>query len=166
MSVELMRSYLDILNEQQQQLDEGVMDTLKGLVGKVTQTLGPETSKEIAQKVQQATGGDLTLSKENAIRVAKALGFDKMSDQTSQQMAEAGEPIIAGNWQGKIKQLLYGAGMVGSLASGSGFLVIIGVLMIMFAGAVFGGHRGTVSVMGHYGNKGTETDKGPRAVWF
>jgi len=167
MSAELMRSYLDLLNEQQQQLDEGIMDALKGLVQKAIQTLGPETSKEIAQQVQQATGGDLTLSKENAMRVAKALGFDKMIDQSTQQIAEEEykEKVIAGNWKGRLIQLLYGSGVLGGLLSGIPPLMGLGFIMLMFSSAIFGGHRGTVSAMGNYGNKGDEVDKGPPPIW-
>jgi hypothetical protein len=82
MSTELFRNYIDLINENSQprvQLDEGMMDTIKSVIPKVMKLLGGDTAQQIAQQVKQVTGGDFTPSKENAIKVAQALGFDKIA---------------------------------------------------------------------------------------
>ena len=140
-----------------QKLDEGMMDKIKGmLVPKLMKLLGPDAEK-IASAVKQATGGDLTPSKENAMKVVQALGIDKAATQgQSPQMAEG----IAGNWQGKLYQALYTMGLLGSAGaatamygtvSGSWFATV-GVLLLMFAGAFFDNAPGQIGAMGNFGN--------------
>lgn len=168
MSSQVYRKYIDIINEnsQPQVLDEGVMDALKMAVPKVIKLLGGDTMQAIAQKVKEITGGDYTPSKENAIKVAKALGFEQaLQDKDgAAQMAEG----IAGNWQGKLIQFLYSLPILHTVVhlmgdspgpySLSGWLAIVGMIMLMAAGAVFGNERGQVGRMGKYGNKGLETN--------
>lgn len=177
-----LRRYIDILNEnnQPQQLDEGIMDTIKAAIPKLMKALGGDTAAQIAQQVKQVTGGDFTPSKENAIKVAKALGFDKIiqsqQSQTPQQVAEG----LAGNWQGKLLQLMH-AGIVGgalaqffggqALTGMQGFggpgeiLMSVGVLLLMFANTFWSSDRGMVGAMGKHGNQGWETEKGPRSPY-
>ena len=175
MSAELMRSYLDILNEQQhQQLDEGIMDSIKSLVPKVMKALGGDTVAEIAQQVKQATGGDYTLSKENAVKVAKALGFEeilknKIEKDPQGQLSE--DWGLAGNWQGKMIQLLHASSIgwmithIASDGAGGPFLgralAILGFLALVVANTSWSTDRGMIGSMGRYGNKGFETEKGP-----
>lgn len=175
MSAELMRSYLDILNEQQQiQLDEGIMDSIKSLVPKAMKALGGDAVAEIAQQVKQATGGDYTLSKENAVKVAKALGFEEIlknkieKDPQGQVSEDWG---LAGNWQGKLVQMIYtafpGFTAVAALGFGPGGLLqwwlgTLGLFLLVFMDTFFSTDRGMVGSMGRYGNKGFETEKGPR----
>ena len=146
-------------------IDEGMMDKLKGImVPKLMKLLGPDAEK-IASAVKQATGGDFTPSKENAIKVVKALGIDKAAAQgQSPQMAEG----IAGNWQGKLYQALYTMGLLGSAGaatamygtvSGSWFATV-GVLLLMFAGTFFDNAPGQIGAMGNFGNKGTSMQRG------
>jgi hypothetical protein len=126
--------------------------------------LGPDAEK-IASAVKQATGGDLTPSKENAMKVVQALGLDKAAAQgQSPQMAEG----IAGNWQGKLYQALYTMGLLGSAGaatamygtvSGSWFATV-GVLLLMFAGTFFDNAPGQIGAMGNFGNKGTSMQRG------
>jgi hypothetical protein len=150
---------------QNNRLDEGMMDKLKSmLVPKLMKLLGPDAEK-IASAVKQATGGDLTPSKENAMKVVQALGLDKAAAQgQSPQMAEG----IAGNWQGKLYQALYTMGLLGSAGaaasmwgtvSGSWFATV-GVLLLMFANAFFGDAPGQLGVYGKFGNKGTSAQRG------
>jgi hypothetical protein len=150
---------------QNNRLDEGMMDKLKSmLVPKLMKLLGPDAEK-IASAVKQATGGDLTPSKENAMKVVQALGLDKAAAQgQSPQMAEG----IAGNWQGKLYQALYTMGLLGSAGaaasmwgtvSGSWFATV-GVLLLMFANAFFGDAPGQLGAMGKFGNKGTSMQRG------
>jgi hypothetical protein len=157
------------LKKKKDKIDEGMMDSIKGmLVPKLMKLLGPDAEK-IASAVKQATGGDFTPSKENAIKVVKALGLDKAAAQgQSPQMAEDRTAAIAGNWQGKLIQALYTMGLLGSAGaatamygtvSGSWFTTV-GVLLLMFAGAFFGTAPGQVGTMGNFGNKGTSTQKG------
>lgn len=175
MSAELMRSYLDLLNEQQQQLDEGIMDSIKSVVPKIMKALGGDTVAQIAQQVKQATGGDYTLNQDNAVKVAKALGFEeilktKMQKDPQGSVSEAWG--LAGNWQGKLIQLLYtlgvlGSGAVANWATGpgrgtelgvlSGLIVAIGLVLLMFADTFWSTDRGMVGAMGRDGRKGTET---------
>lgn len=148
MSSDLMRRYIDILNEntQPQQLDEGMMDMIKGLVPKFMKLLGGDKIEQIAQQVKQVTGGDFTPSQENAVKVAQALGFEKILQD--KQVAEG----IAPTWQGKLVQLLYAAGMLGSFAAGyelygtrgGAYMFIIGIILLMASQAVFGGERGQI----------------------
>jgi hypothetical protein len=151
--------------KQNEVLDEGVMDKLKSFaVPKLMKLLGPDAEK-IASAVKQATGGDLTPSKENAMKVVQALGLDKAAAQgQSPQMAEG----IAGNWQGKLYQALYTMGLLGSAGaatamygtvSGSWFATV-GVLLLMFAGTFFDNAPGQIGAMGNFGNKGTSMQRG------
>ena len=150
---------------QNNRLDEGMMDKLKSFaVPKLMKLLGPDAEK-IASAVRQATGGDLTPSKENAMKVVQALGLDKAAAQgQSPQMAEG----IAGNWQGKLVQSLYTLGLLGSAGAaasmwgtvGGSFMGVIGVLLLMFAATFFGDAPGQIGTMGNFGNKGTDTNKG------
>ena len=173
MSAELMRSYLDILNEQQQiQLDEGVMDAImsrvKPLAAKAMKIVGIDAAREIAAKAREATGGDLSLNKDNALRVASALGLDAKSI-AQQQDSNAVSEGIAGNWQGKLIQLAYtlvgpggliGSAMVGPSNVAAYAAMTIGAVAILFASAVYGDEPGQVGAMGKYGNKGTDTRMG------
>jgi hypothetical protein len=170
MSAELMRSYLDILNEQNQleQLDEGVLDTiigkLKPLAQKAMQMIGMDAAKEIAAKAQQATGGNLALNKDNALRVAQALGVN--ANAANQQAVSEG---IAGNWQGKLIQLAYTligpGGMLGGLLVGpqnkAAFAaMVVGFIALIFAQTFYADNPGQVGAMGKYGNKGMSTQMG------
>jgi hypothetical protein len=149
---------------QNNQLDEGMMDKLKSFaVPKLMKLLGPD-AENIANAVRQATGGDLTPSKENAMKVVQALGIDQAATQGQSQMAEG----IAGNWQGKLIQALYTLGLLGSAGAaasmwgtmGGSFMANIGVLLLMFAVAFFGDAPGQTGAMGKFGNQGTSTRKG------
>jgi hypothetical protein len=150
---------------QDSRLDEGMMDKIKGmLVPKLMKLLGSDAEK-IASAVKQATGGDFTPSKENAMKVVQALGIDKAAEQgQSPQMAEG----IAGNWQGKLIQSLYTLGLLGSAGAaslmgntvGASWFTVVGVLLLMFAGAFFGNEPGQVGAMGNFGNKGTSSQRG------
>jgi TRAP-type mannitol/chloroaromatic compound transport system substrate-binding protein len=175
MSAEVYRKYMNIINENSQNdvLTEGVMDALKMAVPKVIKFLGGDTMQAIAQKVKEITGGDFTPSKENAIKVAKALGFEQ-AIQNKDQMAEG----IAGNWQGKLIQLLVSIPMLQTAlnfttsggfgpfdsSAGNNWLAAVGMLLIIAAPTFFGSDRGQVGVMGRHGNKGSETDKGPTTL--
>jgi hypothetical protein len=146
-------------------LDEGIMDKIKGmLVPKLMKLLGPDAEK-IASAVKQATGGNLTPSKENAMKVVQALGINKAAEQgQSPQMAEG----IAGNWQGKLYQALYTLGLLGSAGAATamygtvtgGNMAVIGFLLLMFANAFFGDAPGQFGAMGKFGNKGTSMQRG------
>ena len=150
--------------ESRSQLDEGIMDKIKSFaVPKLMKLLGPD-AEDIANAVKQATGGDLTANKENAMKVVQALGIDKAaSKDKSPEMAEA----IAGNWQGKLIQSLYTLGLLGSAGAaasmwgtvGGSFMAIIGTLLIMFAATFFDDDRGMVGAMGKRGNQGFDTNK-------
>jgi hypothetical protein len=130
--------------------------------------LGGDTIKDIATKVKQVTGGDFTPSQENAIKVANAFGFDKMTgaNANNPQVAEG----LAGNWQGKLLQMLHLAGMIGGLAHGyfkgaiGNPLIGVGIILLIVSGTFWSSDRGMVGAMGKHGNKGFETDKGPTTL--
>jgi len=145
-------------------LDEGLINKLKDfLVPKLMKLLGPD-AESVANAVRQATGGDLTPSKENAMKVVQALGINKAAGQDQSQMAEG----IAGNWQGKLIQSLYTLGLLGSAGAamslggtvGGNFAGVIGILLLMFANTFFGEAPGQVGAMGKFGNKGTSAPQG------
>jgi hypothetical protein len=181
MSTEFFRNYIDIINENSQpqvQLDEGIMDTIKSLAGKAMKALGGDAVADIANKVKQATGGDFTPSKENAMKVAQALGLSKAAQaqpgQSQQQVAEAWG--LAGNWQGKLLQLAHlatvGAGAAQAIGGqaltgmqgfgGAGEIVIMAAMIaLMLADTFWSTNRGMVGSMGREGNKGTSTTNGP-----
>lgn len=183
MSTALFRNYIDIINENSNdriQLDEGMMNILKSIVPKVIKFLGGDTVREIAEKVKEITGGDFTPSQENAIKVAKALGFDKIPapDANKSQVAEG----LAGNWQGKLIQLLWSIPVLQTVLNsisvyntGSGFgpfdtnwgnnsLSMIGFILLMVTGTFWSSDRNMVGAMGKHGNKGWEASKGPRSL--
>lgn len=175
MSSELFRKYIDIVNENSQpkvQLDEGIMDTLKSLVPKAMKLLGGDKVAQIAQQVKQATGGDTTPSKENAIKVARALGFEEIlkakAEQTAESVVEGNHDLnwgLAGNWQGKLVQLLYTTGVIGLAAGananwgtvGGTWLATVGVLLLMFMDTFYSKDTGMVGGMGQHGRKGFDT---------
>jgi hypothetical protein len=150
--------------KQNDRLDEGMMDKIKGmLVPKLMKLLGAD-AENIANAVKQATGGDLTPSKENAMKVVQALGINKAAGQGQSQMAEG----IAGNWQGKLIQSLYTLGLLGSAGAamsmggtvGGNFAGVIGILLLMFANTFFGEAPGQIGAFGKFGNKGTSSQRG------
>jgi len=174
MSAELMRSYLDLLNEQQQQLDEGVMDSIKSVVPKIMKALGGDTVAQMAQQVKQATGGDYTLSQDNAVKVAKALGFEEILKTKMQKdpQGTVSEALgLAGNWQGRLLQAVHASSigwLIFHLASGGAggpflgrSLAILGMIAILVTHTFWSTDRGMVGAMGRHGNKGWEDQKGP-----
>lgn len=162
MDPKFFRKYADLITEaeQPQQLDEGMMDMLKPLAAKFVKMVGADALQDIAAQVKQVTGGDLTPSKENAMKVAQAFGLDKKPASVTEG--------IAGNWQGKLTQLVYGSGLLGSLAGaaamfgtpGGAFAFAVGFVLLMAISAVFGSESGQVGAMGNYGNVGTDTTYG------
>ena len=159
-----LRRMMEMAGLNNSQLSEGMMDKLKSmLVPKLMKLLGPD-AKKIASAVKQATGGDVTPSKENAMKVVQALGINQAATQGQSQMAE----VIAGNWQGKLIQALYTLGLLGSAGAaasmwgtmGGSHMAIIGTLLLMFAGAFFGNEPGQAGAMGNFGNKGMSAQRG------
>jgi hypothetical protein len=153
----------DTNNKSESNINEGLMDMIKAkILPKVMQVVGAENQDDIANKVKQITGGDFSINKDNAVKVATAFGFDQIVGKKSKaEMAEG----IAGNWQGKMVQLLYTLGLGGSgiAASamwgtvGGSFMAIIGTILLMFAATFFSSDRGMVGAMGKDGRKGFDT---------
>jgi hypothetical protein len=163
MDPKFFRKYADIITEAEQprqQLDEGMMDMLKPLAAKFVKMLGPDALQDIAAQVKQVTGGDLTPSKENAMKVAQAFDLGKKPAAVAEG--------IAGNWQGKLIQLAYGSGLLGSVAGaasmwgtvGGSWSLIVGTILLMAIGAFLGDEAGQVGAMGKYDNVGTDTKFG------
>jgi hypothetical protein len=176
MDSQFFRKYVDIIEAAEkapQQLDEGMMDTIKSLVPKAMKLLGGDTIAQIAQQVKQATGGDYTPSKENAIAVAKALGFEELLKAKAGKGGEQVAEGWAGNWQGKLLQLAHLGGLAGAgyaamnpmMGDATGIiyegLLVIGVILLMVANTFWSSDRGMIGAMGKHGNKGFGTGKGP-----
>jgi hypothetical protein len=144
-------------------INEGLMDMIKAkILPKVMQVVGAENQDDIANKVKQITGGNFAINKDNAIKVATAFGFDQIVNKKGKtEMAEA----LAGNWQGKMVQLLYTMGLGGAAIGasamwgtvGGSFMAIIGTILLMFAHTFFSSDRGMVGAMGKDGRKGFDT---------
>jgi len=134
------------------------------IVPKLMKMLGADAEK-IASAVRQATGGDLTPNKENAMKVVQALGINKAAQGGNAQQMDEG---IAGNWQGKLIQSLYTLGLLGSAGAaasmwgtvGGSAMAVIGTLLLMFANSFFGDAPGQTGAMGKFGNKGTSAQRG------
>jgi len=97
MDPKFFRRYADLITEAEQpeQLDEGVMDTIKSAFSKAIQKLlSPEDLQKIASIAQQATGGDLTPTKENAMKLVQALGITQQDVQ--QAIQSNGSQPVAG----------------------------------------------------------------------
>ena len=150
MDPRFFRKYADLITEAEQspvQLDEGIIDSAKQYANKLLKVLDPTTLKQIATTVKQATGGDYSLTKDNALKAAKALGI---SDQTS--VAEGIAPTLGG----KIWQALHlgaiGAGATMGADPFSGDIpgvaaMILGFIALLATSAIWGdapgqlGHR-------------------------
>lgn len=181
MSTELFRKYIDIINENQQpqMLDEGMMDIAKSLASKFMKSLGKDAIAGIATKVKQVTGGDYSPTKENAIKVAQAFGFDKMNPKEVSEATHSGgsgnDFGLAGNWQGKLIQMLHLGGILGGAYEiatsaaptvfqsgspttlGGTILVIVGMILLMATDAFWNKSTGHVGAMGRNGRKGFDT---------
>jgi hypothetical protein len=166
MSAELFRKYIEIVEGREaERINEGLMDSIKSLVPKAMKLLGGQTISDIANKVKQVTGGDYTPSGENAIKVAKAFGFDKM---VSGNNADAVAEGLAGNWQGRLLQMLHllgvgagaaqAVGLTGLNGMGVGqILSSIGILLLLVTATFWSSEDGMVGAMGRDGRKGWQT---------
>jgi hypothetical protein len=147
---ELMRKYSNLIVEAQQteQLDEGMMDTIKQYASKLMKALDPTTLKQIAATVKQATGGDYSLTRTNAEKVAKALGAPEEQGQMSEEF-ERKRPAtaISPTLGGKIAQALHLGAIGGAIplapATG-GISVVIGFLALILTPAIWGTEAGQV----------------------
>ena len=108
---EFFRKFADIITEaeQPQQLNEGMMDKAKEYASKLLKVMDPQTLKQIATVVKQVTGGDYSLTKDNALKVGRALGVPE-----SGQVSEGISPTLGG----KIAQVLH----LGAIAAAAGFI--------------------------------------------
>jgi hypothetical protein len=153
----------DMDTKNESNINEGLMDMIKAkILPKVMQVVGAENQDDIANKVKQITGGNFAINKDNAVKVATAFGFDQIvGNKGKAEMAEG----LAGNWQGKMVQLLYTMGLGGSALAasamwgtlGGSFMAIIGTILLMFAHTFFSSDRGMVGAMGKDGRKGFDT---------
>jgi len=140
------------------------MDKIKSILPRVMKFLPVQ---EIATKVKQITGGDFTPSRENALKVAQAFGFDKMGKQAPAQAAV--NEGLAGNWQGKLLQLLHvvglgagaaqaigGSALTGMAGFGGGgeLLIMVGTILLMLTETFWGNNRGQIGAMGKPTNEG------------
>ncbi len=154
MTTDFYRKYIDIINENSQPpiLTEGVLDKIKSIVPKAMALLGKDKLKSIAQQVKQITGGDYSLTQSNAIKVAKALGFDSMVDSKTAQVNEG----ISGTWQGKLLQLLHligvGAGAYSAIPGMTDgpmrVVVAAGLILLMVTHTFWGNEEGQIGSWG------------------
>ena len=138
-TVDFMRKYADLINEAQQpeQLNEGIVDTIKQYVSKIAKALDPATLKQIATTVKQATGGDYSLTRDNIQKVAQALG----APEEQEQMSEGISPTLGG----KIAQALQVTAILAAIPLATvtgGISFVIGVFALMFTDAFWGNEAG------------------------
>jgi len=139
-----MRKYSNIVAEAEQ-LNEGMMDTIKQYAAKVMKALDPATLKQIATTVKQATGGDYSLTRANAEKVAQALGVPEDAGQMSE--AEAPAFNISPTLGGKIIQALHLGALAGAIplaTATGGISLVVGSIALLMATAVWGTHPGAV----------------------
>jgi hypothetical protein len=138
-TVEFMRKYADLISESQQpqQLDEGVVDTLNASKDKILKMFTPQELQQIAATAKQATGGDMSLTADNAKKVgAEIVGSAPAQSQTSAvpaPVSEDGKYGIARTTAGKLKQAAYALGMVGAgaaIATGGAVAFPVGLLAL------------------------------------
>jgi hypothetical protein len=144
---EIMRKYSNIVAEAEQ-LNEGMMDTLKQYAAKLMKVLDPATLKQIATTVKQATGGDYSLTRANAQKVAQALGVPENAGQMSEEeMRKRPGVAISPTLGGKIIQALHlgtiGAAIPLATATG-GISLIVGGLALLMTGGTWGTEAGDV----------------------
>lgn len=155
-------------------LNEGLIDMLKAKVlPKVMNLFGADAEK-IANTVKQAAGGNMTLSMDNGLKVAQALGLDTAAkDQLAKKEPKTEAWGIAGNWQGKLIQLGYtilvGGGLFAGWTGAGGpwlgrFVAVLGIVLLAFADTFFSTDKGMVGAMGKNGNQGTSMENGPGAM--
>ena len=149
---EIMRKYSNIVAEAQdnEQLNEGIMDTIKQYASKLMKKLDPAILKQIAATVKQATGGDYSLTRANAQKVAQALGAPQsgqMSEESEDGMRKRPEVSISPTLGGKIAQALHLATIGGAipLASATGGLsLFIGFIALMMIQPTWGTEPGDI----------------------
>jgi hypothetical protein len=142
---EIMRKYSNIVAEAQEfdQLNEGMMDTIKSAFMKVAQkVLSPQDMQQIASIVNQATGGNPVPNKENAMKVVQALGITQQDAQQAvqstggQSVSEAIGPLL----KQKILTVMAGAAsMAGGIAAGMttpGLILVVIGYVLMQVGAL------------------------------
>lgn len=128
MSSQLMRRYADIVEgrislRENQQLNEGmIMDRfVRPIVQKFMSMLPTEQIQDLATQVRNITGGDFSPTKENAVKVTKALGFSEgdfqqlKGGQTNVNEAPDNSWGISGTWKGKLLQAMHLGGIGAAL---------------------------------------------------
>jgi len=185
MDPKFFRKYADLIESVEQDkvviseaiLSEGFLSNVaKKLADKLMGMLDSKTLQGVATAVKDATGGNYALTADNAMKVASALGFDKQDakKEADGAVAEGEEYGLAGNWQGKLLQAIHGLGALHVITNfmGSGvfdsqvannWVACIGLILLMVTATFWSKEKGMVGAMGNYGNKGFETDKGPKA---
>ena len=185
MDPKFFRKYADLIESVEQDkvviseaiLSEGFLSNVaKKLADKLMGMLDPKTLQGVATAVKDATGGNYALTADNAMKVAAALGFDKQDakKEASGAVSEGEEYGLAGNWQGKLLQAIHGLGVLHVITNfmGSGifdsqvannWVACIGLILIMVTATFWSKEKGMIGAMGNYGNKGFDTDKGPKS---
>lgn len=169
-------------------LSEGFLQNVaQKMAGKLLKMLDPQTQQALATAVKNATGGNFALTADNAMKVAAALGIDRQdASAEATGMKKAAASIantssmaedqwgLAGNWQGKLLQAIHGLGVLHVVSNLMGhgvfdsqvannWVAAVGFILIMVSATFWEKSKGMVGAMGHYGNKGFETGKGPES---
>ena len=141
MSTELFRNYLDIINENSQanqQLDEGMLDSIKAKIGQVAQKMfSKEEMLQMKNAVEQATGKPIQqvsirdISGNTAMKIAQSLGASGQVNES--EFSELARKIFS------VGSSLAGiTGIVASLFGGIPVWAGVISLIAMFAGSLVG----------------------------
>ena len=141
MSTELFRNYLDIINENsqaKQQLDEGMLDSIKAKIGQVAQKMfSKEEMLQMKNAVEQATGKPIQqvsirdISGNTAMKIAQSLGASGQVNES--EFSELARKIFAAG-----SSLAGITGIVASLFGGIPVWAGVISLIAMFAGSLVG----------------------------
>ena len=109
MSTEFLRNYIDIIKEAEQpqvQLDEGIMDSLKGIVAKIKAIPGIQRFIQAAQ-AKKAELIQAAQSSSNGQELVK-----NIQAAVGAQSAQAQQPAVAEGWLGGILSASAGGGLM------------------------------------------------------
>jgi hypothetical protein len=121
MSTELFRNYIDIIKEAEQpkvQLDEGVMDSIKGVIAKIKAMPGIQKYIQLAQAKKDALINAAQQSSNGAELVANlkaAMGAQPAQAQQTAPAAAGDQPAVAegfGKWLGGTLSASAGGGLM------------------------------------------------------
>jgi hypothetical protein len=167
---EFFRKYADLVESAEQDkifiseaiLSEGFLSNIaQKMAGKLMGMLDPKTQQALATAVKDATGGDYSLTADNAMKVAQALGLDQQDAKAEASGSVNEEEYgLAGNWQGKLLQAIHGLGVAHVIMNFMGqgvfdsqiannWVAAVGLILLMVTSTFWSKEKGMIGAMGH-----------------